>query len=44
MTVQSRTVEPGGQFDLRYRLAIRRAAWAPDSLNARYAEWRKSVR
>jgi hypothetical protein len=39
-----RQLEPGGRFELYYRIAVRRAAWTPEHLQALYTEWRKSAR
>jgi hypothetical protein len=39
-----RTVAAGGQFDLRYRIALRRAAWTPGALQAAYASWQRAGR
>ena len=36
-----RTVAAGGGFDLRYRVAVRRAAWTPEVLAAATAAWLK---
>lgn len=39
-----RAVAAGGQFDLRYRIALRRAAWTPEALQAASAAWERAGR
>jgi hypothetical protein len=39
-----RTIAAGGQFDLRYRIALRRAAWTSEALQAAYANWPRAGR
>jgi hypothetical protein len=34
-----RTLPAGGEWTLRYRVALRRAAWTPEALEAALAEW-----
>jgi hypothetical protein len=34
-----RTIPAGGTMDLRYRVALRRAAWTPESLGAASRAW-----
>ena len=34
-----RTIPAGGTMDLRYRVAVRRAAWTPDALGEAARAW-----
>jgi hypothetical protein len=36
-----RAVPAGGQFDLHYRIALRREPWTPEALRAALAAWRR---
>jgi hypothetical protein len=41
---QPRALAAGGEFDLRYRIALRRAAWTPAALHAGAANWQRESR
>jgi hypothetical protein len=36
---QVRQLAPGGEWKLRYRIAVRQAAWTPESLRVALAAW-----
>jgi hypothetical protein len=38
-----RTIPAGGELRLRYRVALRRAAWTPEALDAALRQWRRTV-
>ncbi|MSU23411.1 MAG: hypothetical protein EXS32_06245 [Opitutus sp.] len=41
---QPRPVTAGGEFQLRYRIALRRTAWTPATLQAAAAKWQRASR
>ena len=38
-----RTIPAGGELRLRYRVAVRRAAWTPQALDAALTRWRDTL-